>query len=463
MLNGLDELLEPERQKDTEYAARIIRSLARRICTVHPELSCIFDLFELTPEYSEIAISTDGRRLYYNPKHIVRQFSSNNIASVAKQLMHVVMHYLRGDIFSYGESAHKDVMDIYMDAEVSRCLVILGFKDPESIPHDADFGYYRNKYDKKYAQKIREKYRDISSDEHTFWLNVNNAAKDGSSMNAKPGAGDKEREEWQLRVRLVFGKEISNPADLIGQFEDLIGNLKKSARIESGQDIGLGVVFEAQWEPVKSITDYRKLIPMVLDREIKEDESEEIIDRMMYCYGLEMNEDVPYIEPGEDECAKKDVGRIAIAIDTSGSCFNYIAMNFLGEMRRILDELYGGVSSEPQIIVYECDYEIRCEEHFKGDDVFRALSGQRLLHGGGGTSFVPVFERIDRINEEDGDHPVRALIYLSDCYGTFPEKKPDYPVIFVLPEYESQCRIEVPDYVNLCYFKADRKSAGKDV
>jgi len=45
--------------------------------------------------------------------------------------------------------------------------------------------------------------------------------------------------------------------------------------------------------------------------------------------------------------------------------------------------------------------------------------------GGGGTSFVPVFQWI----EDKGLRP-DALVYLTDMMGTFPDEPPPYPVIW---------------------------------
>jgi len=45
--------------------------------------------------------------------------------------------------------------------------------------------------------------------------------------------------------------------------------------------------------------------------------------------------------------------------------------------------------------------------------------------GGGGTSFIPVFDKINEL----GLQP-EALVYLTDGMGSFPDKAPSYPVIW---------------------------------
>jgi predicted metal-dependent peptidase len=46
--------------------------------------------------------------------------------------------------------------------------------------------------------------------------------------------------------------------------------------------------------------------------------------------------------------------------------------------------------------------------------------------GGGGTSFIPVFEEIEK-----RDIKPALLIYFTDLLGRFPEVAPNYPVLWV--------------------------------
>ena len=51
--------------------------------------------------------------------------------------------------------------------------------------------------------------------------------------------------------------------------------------------------------------------------------------------------------------------------------------------------------------------------------------------GGGGKRFESVFEHLD----ESGEPPV-ALVYLTDGLGSFPERAPEYPVLWATTERE---------------------------
>lgn len=64
------------------------------------------------------------------------------------------------------------------------------------------------------------------------------------------------------------------------------------------------------------------------------------------------------------------------------------------------------------------------------------------VFGFGGTSFRPVFDRIERLRKEENLEP-DCLIYLTDGDGEYPEKQPEYPIIFI---EEKPCA-EAPKWV----------------
>ena len=53
------------------------------------------------------------------------------------------------------------------------------------------------------------------------------------------------------------------------------------------------------------------------------------------------------------------------------------------------------------------------------------------MYGLGGTDFRPVFRYVDELREKNEFENLRGLIYLTDGFGTFPKKKPDYETAFV--------------------------------
>jgi len=122
--------------------------------------------------------------------------------------------------------------------------------------------------------------------------------------------------------------------------------------------------------------------------------------------------------------SRKPVLEINLAIDTSGSCQDYLPV-FLAEFIAIVE-----VFASYKIKVFQCDAAL------SGNPVtyteYEPLDPTKFTFtGGGGTDFRPVFEKIDADIESNGEEPL-PLIYLTDGDGDAPAKEPDYPVLWAI-------------------------------
>lgn len=113
-------------------------------------------------------------------------------------------------------------------------------------------------------------------------------------------------------------------------------------------------------------------------------------------------------------------GTLVCGVDTSGSVGDREVAVFFGNMAGILEDL------KPQrLIIMWCDaYVHRVDEVYDYMDLID-IRLHKGAPGGGGTSFVPVFDKI----EEEGIEP-DALIYLTDGLGRFPDQAPSYSVLW---------------------------------
>ena len=107
-----------------------------------------------------------------------------------------------------------------------------------------------------------------------------------------------------------------------------------------------------------------------------------------------------YILPGKKKSRNP---KLLLVRDTSGSMYN-------DEVQaELLNEIIA-ISKSAKVLVCDCDtrvhqtYEVRSEADF------------RAYKGGGGTSFEPAFEEAKK-------HKVDGIVYLTDTYGSFPDKK----------------------------------------
>lgn len=111
-------------------------------------------------------------------------------------------------------------------------------------------------------------------------------------------------------------------------------------------------------------------------------------------------------------------GDVIVVADTSGSIGEAELNRFFSELDDIL------MTCNPSsVILWGCDAKIGSEFYLQAGD---SLREQKIdLKGGGGTSFIPPFEKV----EHDGHRP-SALIYFTDMCGPFPSDEPEYPVIW---------------------------------
>lgn len=120
-----------------------------------------------------------------------------------------------------------------------------------------------------------------------------------------------------------------------------------------------------------------------------------------------------YLEALEGESVQ-----VFVAVDTSGSVGDR-------EMRLFLSEVLGILNAYPHL---------DCELYYADADAYGpySLTNNSQIPrpvGGGGTSFVPFFEKVTASRDW---YTSGVCVYLTDGYGTFPEKPPALPVLWIV-------------------------------
>ena len=111
------------------------------------------------------------------------------------------------------------------------------------------------------------------------------------------------------------------------------------------------------------------------------------------------------------------IGHVVLAIDTSGSITAKILEQFSAELAKISHLV-------DEVTVMTCDAQVHeVVKVRKMEDFMKKIE----FKGGWGTDFRPVFKEV-----EDRKITPELLIYLTDAWGSFPEKAPQYPVIWTL-------------------------------
>jgi predicted metal-dependent peptidase len=111
------------------------------------------------------------------------------------------------------------------------------------------------------------------------------------------------------------------------------------------------------------------------------------------------------------------LGEVALFIDTSGSCFAAAEQaRFADHLNAILAE-----AKPKRVHLYYFDTQVHAGQVIEAGEIDIATKPT----GGGGTSFVPIFEEIER----EGIDP-EVCIILTDLLGRFPAGEPGYPVVW---------------------------------
>jgi predicted metal-dependent peptidase len=152
--------------------------------------------------------------------------------------------------------------------------------------------------------------------------------------------------------------------------------------------------------------DYADLLSIFMHEHIQSDEDWSNPDREYIHYGI--------VIPTEDE---PSLGDVAFIVDTSGSMDGEAFDEVAGHVASLCHDL------EARLHVIYVDNAVRGYQLFEEAPELDDFK----IEGGGGTSFRPGFEYIER----EHINPVCA-IYFTDLYcSRFPDREPDYPVIWV--------------------------------
>lgn len=137
-------------------------------------------------------------------------------------------------------------------------------------------------------------------------------------------------------------------------------------------------------------------------------------------------EDYSYLRPSRREgdmvmpSLRSRAGDLVVALDVSGSVNDEDLAQFMAEINAIKGAM------PVRVTLLACDAALAPDGPWCFDP-WQPLELPRRFQGGGGTDFTPVFQWIS----DEGLRP-DALVYFTDADGAFPERAPDYPVVWLV-------------------------------
>ena len=395
-------------------------------------------------------LSTDGLHIYYSPYHTIAMKRDRT----EYEIMHIVLHGILGHFLYQQDYPIHKIRDPLMDAQVEQFALLLGMSTPFSTdyPHQvSQLLAIKDSMLKQYYHCIQHpkeicklaKLACMASDDHKEWDYQEKLQELTEQMEEFI---NKHREEiknfWQTAqanfMDLQGLKAASDsPEQLLWKH---ISDRLRQYGSHSGNSTAAVQCFG------KSVRNYRELLRELFSvREIVKEQPDSI-DPMFYHYGFELNEDVPFIEPLEYE-ERPAPGLIVIAVDVSGSCSDKETMEtFWRETYDCISQLKDN-DSDGEIAILQCDTAIKKEERILLSE-FDKPPESIQTYGYGGTSFLPVFRRVEELAKED--IKVEALLYLTDGDGAFPETPSTVPTYFILPKrnfQQNQSGHYIPDWI----------------
>ena len=414
-------------------------------------------------------LSTDGEHLFYNPFQVIEDCKYKEKEELKKQLLHIVLHGLLEHFDMHLSYRDRKLLWVVLDREVEYILQEMLKQEGDNyrlrtrndyfeyeyeplqemndyLGENYHIGcYYKARKDKALRKLMLKDGQYIKRDNHEFWLKQmenKNTSSDGTQGEENQ---DSQKNKNTRRKMLSKAKQMEissawkkasemmlNHNGYVEQNKDLLLlKLKDNRTYGSGSNNERRCV-TANEENENSYYDVLMDFLKVKDT-VKE--QYDMIDPMLYQYGLELYGDIPLIESSE-ETEQLQLNTICLAIDTSGSCDGTVARKFLRESYNIIRDL-AFYANGGEVYIFICDNKLQQEYHYEAiRDIVLQEWETMELNGWGGTSFVPVFRRIYELEEEG--HTIDCLIYLTDGDGEYPEEKPKYPVYFLMEERNMQ-------------------------
>lgn len=414
---------------------KIIENVIRITITTFPEISSPLKRLVLKRVEETIDLTTDGYYIFYNFKKVRDSYESFGYKELLYQLLHTTFHYINNDHVTAEKFEDKSLINVILDQNIKTVLHMMGLTNPrnnmylgllsqkKAYPH---YSYYECIEDLNKRNCIISLKDDFISDNHEMWCYSKKRKKENEIV----------KKAWS-NVRATILKGDTDLLNGVIKWMSESGNRK----IFYGDGTCDAIQVHSP-DKSKLCIDFEEDLSDFLTSAVKSGEYIDSIDSNLYVYGLNIYEDMPLVEPADEEDDCKNLDTLFVAIDTSGSCAEVSDrfLNVLGEYLFHLKRYMG----DKEIILLQCDTKIKSEERFTASDIYSGMFEKKQLIGFGGTSFIPVFDRINEYIEEGGS--VSGVIYLSDGYGEFPDKRVgDYPVLFVLPDEDDD--VDLPEYI----------------
>lgn len=415
-----------ERAKLIEEYALKVMLLARDTITVRFRF---FDTalakYRIQAEPGLRGYVADGECLRYDPAQLLKDYNDEPNFPV-RLFLHVIMHGIFQHAYRY-DKADENYWNLASDIAVENIILNMNFPGLSMMRDDEE---------RTIINKIRKWAPSLQADKIYREFAVGGLSKDSEVNYKRIFTMDRHR------LRASYKEE---PETLLTEEDWKKITERVKAELESFSD--KGVLGESMLESLSAATRQRYDFNAILSRfavqgeEIKVNPDE--FDYIYYTYGMTMYEKMPLIEPLEYTEDKK-VKEFVIVIDTSASCNGETVRKFL---MKTYDVLMSSASffREVNIHILECDMKVWEDIKVTDRDTFKAMIENFRFTGFGATDFRPAFDYVDELIRKKEFANLKGMIYFTDGFGIYPERCPDYDVIFAFLN-DDEGRAPVPTW-----------------
>lgn len=392
--------------------------------------------FQSTEDTATLA--TDGSHFLYNPVHVLRSYRDHKERPV-RDFLHALHHCLFHHLF-INPSINRPIWNLACDVAAEHAIDGLGLgiaanpRQPSQagtlaklkaqlklITAETIYRYFINQ--KLNDQQLADLQAAFYADDHSIWYPPPD----------QDGEGDKQTGA-DLRDGSHMAKGDSetqgDPAALQALWKQIAERVQVDIETASRQwGDKAGGLYQSLNQVNREKYDYAAFLQRfaVLGEVMQVNPDE--FDLVFYTYGLQMYRNMPLIEPLEVREVKR-VREFVIAIDTSGSVQGAVVQAFIQKTYNILKQSEN-FFSRVNIHIVQCDVEVQEDHKITSIEEFEKYMKTMTLRGFGGTDFRPVFHYVDELLHNREFENLKGLIYFTDGYGFYPEKKPRYDAAFV--------------------------------
>ncbi len=445
---------EQEMMEKLDEAAKWIINLSRDTLLIHLRfLEMALSVHRVIKVMgTKTTLMTDGISIAYNPPYICKCYMEEPERST-RDYLHMIMHCIYRHMY-IDTLVDTDIWDIACDIAVENMMSELNLrsirtsrevkqqrilsklkKELNMITAEKVYRYYLDREPAISERELLEIREAFTADDHTVWYmsHEKRAAIFGYSDadgNGGEGSGSDSR-------------FYSSSDDIEGLWKDISERMQVDLETFSKK---YGDTVGSLTQNLKEINrekyDYSKFLSKFAvfceDMKINEDE----FDHTYYMLGLELYKDVLLVEPLEYKDVKL-IKDFVIAIDSSASTIYDLAQAFVQKTYNILKEEC--FANRINLRIIQCDTEIQEDVKITSKEEFDEYIKTMKIKGGGGTDFVPVFERVNEHIENGEFTDLKGIIFFTDGQGPYPKTKPDYEAAFVFID-DDYSDIDVPSW-----------------